>query len=328
MGNPQPAGSQRIVSLDDVRGLAVPFSRMKVFLTGATGFVGSHIAARLVAEGHDVRALARNPEAAQQRLGAQVEVVAGDVVTGAGIAEGVVHCDAIIHLVGIIMEVGGATFEDAHFTSTRNIVVAAQAAEVRRIVQMSALGARADGVSGYQTTKWRAEELVRGSGIPYCILRPSIIFGPRDGFVNQMLGVMRSAPLVRPVPGNGQYRFRPVYIDTVVDCFVQALTADAALGKTIDLVGPEELTLETILAEIAACAGVRKPAVKVPYPIMYMNAAILGAILRRPPVTTGQLRMLREGSTADPGPMLATFKVNPVRFREGLNRYLCRPAAS
>jgi NADH dehydrogenase len=301
---------------------------VKVFLTGATGFVGSHLATRLLADGHEVRALVRNPDAARGRLPEQMELVRGDVVTGDGIADSVVHCDAIIHLVGIIMEVGGATFENAHFVATRNIVVAAQAAEVRRIVQMSALGVRADGVSGYQTTKWRAEELVRASQIPYCILRPSIIFGPRDGFVNQMVDVMKSAPLVRPVPGNGRYPFRPVYIDNVVDCFAQALSNDRALGQTIDLVGPEELTLETMLAEIAACVGVRKPALKVPYPILYMNAAIMGAILSRPPVTTDQLRMLREGSTADPGPMLAAFKLNPVGFREGLKKYLCRPAAS
>src|SRR5262249_26102854 len=153
----------------------------------------------------------RHPDAARRRLGDQVEIIPGDVVTGQGIANGIVHCDAVIHLVGIIMETRGATFENAHFVSTVNVLAAAQAADVRRFVQMSALGVRADGVSGYQTTKWRAEEAVRASGIDYTILRPSIIFGPRDGFVNQMVGVMRSAPLVRPVPGNGQYRFRPIY---------------------------------------------------------------------------------------------------------------------
>jgi len=295
---------------------------MKIFLTGATGFVGSHLTARLLADGHDVRALVRDPAAARAKLGDKVELIQGDVIDGHGIAGGIVGCDSVVHLVGIIMERRGVTFEMAHVSSTRNILMSAQAAGVRRWIQMSAVGARRDGISGYQTTKWQAEEMVRNSGLEFTILRPSIIFGPRDGFVNQMVDVMRTAPLVRPVPGNGRYRFRPVYIDTVVDCFAQALTSDRAVGKTIELVGPEELPLEQLLAQIADCVGVRKPAVKVPMPIMFFNAALM-SVLPKPPVTIDQLRMLREGSTADPAPMLATFKVNPVGFREGLNKYLC-----
>lgn len=297
---------------------------MKVFLTGATGFVGGHLAARLVAEGHQVRALVRDRYAAQTKLSGSIALVPGDLVTGGGLEAAMAGCEAVIHLVGIILEKHGATFESAHVISTRNLLEAAKSRGVRRWIQMSALGARRDGVSRYQTTKWQAEELVRGSGLEFSILRPSIIFGPHDGFVSEMVEVMHDVPFVRPVPGNGQYRFRPVYIDTVVDCFLQALTGSTALGRTIDLVGPEELTLEQMLREIADCIGVRKPAMKVPMPVMFWNAALL-SILPRPPVTIDQLRMLREGSTADPAPMLATFEVNPIGFREGLNKYLCQP---
>ncbi len=142
-----------------------------------------------------------------------------------------------------------------------------------------------------------------------------------------MVDVMKAAPLVRPVPGTGKYPFRPVWIGNVVDCFVQALTGERALDRTIDVVGPDELTLAEVLAEIAECVGVRKPAVKVPMPIMFFNAALM-SVLPKPPVTTDQLRMLREGSTADPTPMLQTFNLRPVGFREGLNKYLCRAAKS
>lgn len=295
---------------------------MKVFLTGATGFVGSHIAARLIADGHRVRALARDRYAASLKLSGAIDLVPGDLITGGGLADGIAGCDAVIHLVGIILEKHGATFEKAHVVATRNLLDVAKQMRVKRWIQMSAVGARPDGVSRYQTTKWQAEELVRASGMDFTILRPSIIFGPRDGFVSEMVDVMHDVPFVRPVPGTGQYRFRPIYIDTVVDCFLQALTGNTALGKTIDLVGPEVLTLEQMLREIADCLGIRKPAVKVPMPIMFWNAALL-SILPRPPVTIDQLRMLREGSVANPEPMLAAFNVNPVGFREGLNKYLC-----
>jgi uncharacterized protein YbjT (DUF2867 family) len=299
---------------------------MKVFLTGATGFVGSHLLERLLGDGHHVRALVRDPQGLSgwARATGELEAVPGDVVSGAGLDEGMRGADAVIHLVGIIMEVGAATFERVHYQGTVNVVEAARRAGVKRLVHMSALGARADGVSGYQTTKWRAEEFVRQSGIPHVILRPSIIFGPRDGFVSQMVDVMKKAPLVRPVPGHGRYPFRPVWIGNVGDCFAQALTSEKALNRAIDVVGPDELSLDELLRAIAECVGVKKPALKVPLPLMKFNAALMAMLLPRPPVTLDQLRMLEEGSTADPAPMLATFALQLVGFREGLAKYLCR----
>ena len=302
---------------------------MRVLLTGATGFVGSHMLERLVTGGHEVRAVVRDSMKLDPPPGpGRVIPIPGDVVTGRGLEEAASGCEAAIHLVGIILEMGGDTFEQVHHKGTVNVVNAARSAGVKRFVQMSALGARADGVSGYQTTKWKAEQAVRSSGIEFVILRPSIIFGPRDGFVTQMLQVMRSAPLFRPVVGSGSYPFRPVYIGDVVECFVQSLTNEAATGQTIALVGAEELTLNALLATLAECAGIRKRAVHVPFSLMYANASVLGRFLKRPPVTTDQLRMLQEGSTADPGPMTRIFHIDPVGFRQGLERYLCHAAAA
>ena len=127
---------------------------------------------------------------------AKDELVAGDVVEGTGLDEGMQGCDAVIHLVGIIVEKGTNTFERVHHLGTRNVVEAAKRTGIKRFVQMSALGVRADGVAPYQTTKWKGEEEVRQSGIPFCILRPSLIFGEGDGFVTQMMATMRSAPLL------------------------------------------------------------------------------------------------------------------------------------
>jgi len=287
---------------------------MKVFLTGGTGFVGRNMLRRLLKEGHSVRALVRDPKKAPELEKMGVELVAGDVIAGAGVEQGVQGCDAVIHLVGIIVEKGTNTFERVHHLGTKNVVESAQRAGVRRFIHMSALGVRAGGVAAYQTSKWRGEEEVRGSGIPYCILRPSLIFGPGDGFVTQMIGTMRSSPLFRPVPGNGSPRFRPIFIDDVTACFVRALTAEAATNQTIELGGAEELTLNQVLKEIARCAGVRKPAVHVPMPLMFAGAFVLQSILRNPPVTVDQLRMLGEGSTCDIEPMIRMLGVKPRGF--------------
>jgi NADH dehydrogenase len=288
---------------------------MKVFLTGATGFVGKHLLERLLVEGHAVRALVREPQKAGSAEDGKAELVAGDVVEGTGLDEGMQGCDAVIHLVGIIVEKGTNTFERVHHLGTRNVVEAAKQTGIKRFVQMSALGARADGLAAYQTTKWKGEQEVRQSGIPFCILRPPLIFGPGDGFVTQMMATMRSAPFFRPVPGDGTPKFRPIAIEDVTTCFLRALTTEAATDQTIDLGGADELTLNEVLAEIARCANVRKPAVHIPMPLMVAGATVMQKLLKNPPVTVDQLRMLREGSTCDIGPMKRIFGLSPNGFK-------------
>jgi uncharacterized protein YbjT (DUF2867 family) len=288
---------------------------MKVFLTGATGFVGRNMLKRLLAEGHSMRVLVRDPRKANISAQEKVELVAGDVAEGTGLDQGMQGCDAVIHLVGIIVEKGKNTFERVHHIGTRNVVEAAKRTGIKRFIQMSALGARADGPAAYQITKWKGEEEVRRSGIPYCILRPSLIFGEGDGFVTQMMETMRSAPLFRPVPGDGNPKFRPIFIDDVTACFANALKAEAATGHTIEIGGADELTLNAVLAEIAQCASVRKPAIHIPMPLMLAGAAVIESFLKNPPVTVDQLRMLREGSTCDIRPMEGLLGVKPRGFK-------------
>lgn len=269
---------------------------------------------RLLGEGHIVQALVRDPQKSSQLAQNGATLIAGDVVEGTGLEEGLRGCEAAIHLVGIIVEKGKNTFEAVHHIGTRNVVEAAKRAGVKRFIQMSALGVRADGVAAYQITKWRGEEEVRKSGIPYCILRPSVIFGPGDGFVTQMMETMRSAALFRPVPGNGSPRFRPIFVDDVTACFAKALTAEAATNQTVELGGADELSLNQVLAEIARCAGVHKSAVHIPMPLMFAGAFFAQALLRNPPVTVDQLRMLKEGSTCDILPMEEILGVTPRGF--------------
>jgi NADH dehydrogenase len=293
---------------------------MQIFLTGGTGFVGQHMIHRLLGEGHAVRALLRELPGQSHRLvqgyygQGDFKFVSGDVVSGAGLEPGMQGCEAVVHLVGIILEKGKNTFAAVHHLGTRNVVEAAKRNGVKRFVHMSALGVRADGVAAYQTSKWKGEEEVRRSGIPYCILRPSLIFGPGDGFVTQMIATMRKAPFIRPVPGDGSPKFRPVAIEDVTACFARALTTEAATNQTIELGGADELSLNEVLEEIARVAGVRKPAVHIPLPLMLASAAVAQTLLPNPPVTVDQLRMLREGSTCDLGTMKRVFGIEPKRF--------------
>lgn len=293
-------------------------------MTGGSGFFGSHLLRRLLRDGHHVVALRRKSAfvrsgGADQR---HLEVVEGDIFSS-DLASRMSGCDAVIHLVGIIMEQGSATFEAVHHLGSRNMVRAAHDAGVKRFILMSALGARAYNASQYHVTKFAAEEEVRTAGIPFTVLRPSLIVGEGSAFVGQMVKTMRAMPFFRPVPGTGDYRFRPVYVDDVVECFVQALTNNRATDQTVNLVGGEELSLDEIAAEIATCVGIRKRVIHIPMALMKSAAAFFSVLPVRPPVTSVQLKMMEEGSTADPEPMIRIFGIQPVGFRRALQTYLC-----
>src|SRR5215469_8538237 len=295
---------------------------MKVFLTGATGFVGSHMLARLLGDGHTARALVRRRGLLRSvEAPGRVDEVQDDI-NSESVSKHVTGCDAVINLVGIIYEHGANTFERAHHQGTRNLIEAARRSGVKRFVQMSALGARPENASAYHTTKFAAEEEVRNSGIPWVILRPSLIIGPGSPFVKQMVEVMRAAPFIRPVPGTGKYRFRPVHVDDVVECFAQSLTNPASTGENIDLVGGEELTLDQISDAIATYLDLRKTILHVPMPLMKAGAALFSFLPMKPPVTSVQLRMMEEGSTADPSAMRRIFQIEPESFRAALRDFL------
>lgn len=300
---------------------------MKVFLTGATGFVGSHLLKRLLRDGYKVRALARRRSSGFSDESApgsgRLEWIGGDVLSP-NLDSAIVGCDAVVNLVGIIQEHGKQTFEAVHHQATRNLVASALRTGVQLFVQMSALGARPQNASRYHITKFAAEEEVRRSGLPYVILRPSLIFGPGSAFIDQMIAVMHAVPLIRPVPGTGEYRFRPVHVDDVAECFVQSLNNSAALGQTVDLVGGEELTLSDITNEIATCLGVHKSVVHIPIPLMKTAASIFSILPVTPPITPDQVLMLEEGSSASPAPMQRIFGIDPIGFRAGLAQSLQR----
>ena len=301
---------------------------MNVFLTGATGFVGSHLVQGLVAAGHSVRALVHSLGKAKTRAPG-IEYIPGNILEPASLRDIMPGCDAVIHLVGIIDESKGTTFERIHHEGTRKVVAAARASSIRRFVHMSALGTRPNAVTAYHKTKWKGEEAVRGGGMPWVILRPSIIYGPGiygpgiygpgDGFTTRMLELMRKAPL-RLIVGSGRYPVQPVYIGDIVDCFVQSLSNDAALGREVALGGPRAMPIEEMLDALAKAAGIRKRKVHLPYWLMYANATLLEICLPRPPVTCDQLTMMREGSTCDTAPMLATFRLKHWTLEEGLKQ--------
>jgi uncharacterized protein YbjT (DUF2867 family) len=292
-----------------------------ILVVGGTGFVGSHLIQRLRKNGVPVRAVVRSPRKAQALKDLGVEVVAGDIADKASLEAAAAGVARIIHLVGIIQEAPGVTFRGVHVEGTRNLIEAAKKAGVRHFFYQSALGTRPGAKSEYHKTKWEAEELVRASGIPFTILRPSLIFGPGDQFTLRLSEMLKISP-VMPVIGPGRSKIQPIYIDDVVTCIAKAVASDAFLNEIYEIGGPEQLTYEEVTATIAGAMGIKRPVVHVPLLFMKPMARLLETVLPKPPVTTDQLIMLQEDNVCGMQDVREAFGVEPAPFREGLKRFI------
>jgi uncharacterized protein YbjT (DUF2867 family) len=303
--------------------------RMKVLVTGATGFVGGHVVKELIAAGHGVRALVR-PDSARgsSHLPEKVELARADVLAP-DLEKFLQGAQAVIHLVGIIRPVPsrGVTFERVHAEATQNVVRAMRAAKIKRLVHMSALGAGPGSGTGYFRTKWQAEQAVRGSALDWTIIKPSVIYGPGDEFINMLAKQVRLLPAV-PVIGDGRYRLQPIFVKDVARGFVGALARPETTGKVFEAGGPAPMTYNELLDEIARALG-RGKAVKLHFPLGLMTPVIRALQgLQSFPITMDQLNMLLMNNVCDPLPYFHAFNLESVPFSQGIRQYLQAPAGA
>jgi uncharacterized protein YbjT (DUF2867 family) len=302
---------------------------MNVLVTGGTGFVGQAMIHELHAAAHRIYLLARHVDSpAIQKLASRysAQICSGDILKAKSLDGIGPEIDAVIHLVGIISEVGEQTFENVHTRGTQNIVSAAQRAKVKRFVHMSALGTRPNAVARYHKSKWVAEEIVRQSGLDWTIFRPSIIYGPGDGFVNLFANIARRSPII-PVIGSGESKFQPIAVENVAKAFVKALNEPGALGQIFDLAGPEVFTLNQILDRILTAIKRRRVKLHLPVALARMQAVLLeflfGTLLHKaPPLHRDQILMLQEDNVGNGAPADELFHLKHGSFQEGIADYL------
>jgi uncharacterized protein YbjT (DUF2867 family) len=297
---------------------------LKIAVTGATGYVGHHVLKELLERGHTVTAISRKGGRSSTASGKSlstfdgVKYLEGDVASGEGLEQAFQGADVVVHLVGIIAENGRQTFARVHYGGTNNVLKAAKKAGVKRYLHMSALGAAKDAKSGYSSSKFAAEELVRQTDLDWTIFRPSLIFGPGDDFFGRVLkGLVSSGPIV-PQIGDGSFPFRPVWVGDVARCFAQAIDIPGSVGQVYDVVGPQEYTFRELLQLEMKALGMNKPLV--PAPIFLMDIAVpamqlLGSLA---PITTHQYAMLKAGNTADPTPVNQAFNLENRRLEAEL----------
>jgi NADH dehydrogenase len=294
---------------------------VRIFVTGGTGFVGREVVRQLHGVGHKVCCLVRDAERAKRLLPAAVELHPGDLADPSSLKGGLNGCQAVIHLVGIIIEKGGATFERIHVQGTEELLKATTAAGIRRFIHMSALGSRPNALSRYHQTKYRAEQAVTQSGLDWTIFRPSAIFGPGDQFINLLARIIQSAPVV-PVIGRGESRIQPISVRNVASCFALAIGNPLSYRKIYELGGPRRLTYNQIYQIIARVLNKKKTSVHIPVPLVKPGALISEWLLPNPPITREQLIMIQEDNVCDSSEAVKDFGLELQDFEEGIREYI------
>ncbi|MBV8445295.1 MAG: NAD-dependent epimerase/dehydratase family protein [Candidatus Dormibacteraeota bacterium] len=285
---------------------------MRIAVTGGTGFVGSHLVRGLLGEGHDVVVVSRGSRRSRNE---RLSVVSRDLTRDDNLAEAFAGCDAVIHLVAVIHERGQQTFERVNRGSAERVAAAAAEAKVPHVIHQSAIGASPDPRYPYLQTKWAAEEAFRGSGAPFSIIRPSLIFGPGDGFFTLVARLIRLNPVI-PIPGSGAALFQPVSIDDVVRCHLTALERGPSL-RVQEIGGPDHLTYVDIVQIVRRAIGARfRKLVRVPIRMLMPPAFVMNAVLKRPPITPQQLRLLEKNNITRIDAMQQEFGFDPLRFED------------
>jgi NADH dehydrogenase len=267
-----------------------------IVVTGASGYLGSHITRQLVAAGSPARAMVRNKAFAQKEgrlAGLNVELAEADVTRPETLAPALEGATAVIHTVAIAIEKGGRTYEKINYQGTVNIVDAAKAAGVKRFIYISQLGADAKLPYRFLASKGKAADYVASSGLDWTSFQPSVIWGPEDEFANSFARLIPLTPFIFPIVGDASSRFQPVWVEDVATSVIKALNDPATFGKSYQLGGPEVLDLEEIERRTLQAVGLRRRMVHFPMPVLKLFVGILEVLLPNPPVTRSLLELLK-----------------------------------
>lgn len=294
-----------------------------IAILGGSGFVGSHLCARLAKDGHNLRVITRNYERHRDLLVLpNLDIVEVNPNDQNGLTRAITGCDVVINLVGILNERAhdGSGFRRAHVEFPRKVIEACRSNGIERLLHMSALGADAfNGPSHYQRTKGEGENLVLESGLHVTTFRPSVIFGPGDSFLRRFAKLLRYTPLLFPlaVP---DARFATVYVLDVAEAYARAIDNSATHGQSYELCGPHEYTLLQLVRYVAQIT--HSPHLIIPLPkwASRIQAEIFEYLPGKPFSRDNYLSTLVPNVCACPFPEIFGFK--PTALEEIAPAYL------
>ncbi|ASJ24576.1 complex I NDUFA9 subunit family protein [Laribacter hongkongensis] len=271
----------------------------RVALLGGGGFIGSWLTERLTETGKETVILTRRPDhAASARIFPTAEIVGVDACDTDALSQALAGCDAVVNLVGILHG-NRAQFEKAHVALTISALAACRQAGIERYLHVSALGAAADSPSLYQQSKAAAEAHVRASALKWTIFRPSVVFGPQDRFLNLFARLLASLPCL-PLAGAG-CRFQPVWVGDVARALGSALELDTTVGQTLELAGPDILTLRELVEYVGELTGNERPVISLPDSLAMLQAGLMELLPGEPLMSRDNVRSLASDNVSQAG---------------------------
>jgi NADH dehydrogenase len=288
---------------------------LHVVVTGASGLVGTHLCRQLVNAGWKVRGIVRDTAKAAARIGdLRLEIREADIRDAEAMRSALSGGGALAHLAAIAIEKSGESYEATNTDATSVILDAARFAGVRRIVYMSQNGASSSSPYRFLRSKGVAEDMVTTSALQWSVLKPSVIFGPEDEFVNVLARMVRLSPVVFPLPGGGVARFQPIAVDDVARAVRKCLDDATTVHGTYTIGGSTPLTLKEMTERILVAMNTSRTLVKMPVSALRPIIAVAEKLLPRPPVTTGLLELLEMDNVVPENDLTTKLGINPIPF--------------
>jgi len=293
-----------------------------VLVAGGSGFIGSYITRRLLADGHRVVVLSRDPERARRRLPPQVELRQGDIADAAALERAMAGVEVVVAAVQfpnhpVENPRKGCTYVKVDGEGTVRLVAAARRAGVQRVVYLSGAGTREGQTQPWFVAKLMAERAIRESGIPYTIFRPSWVYGAEDRSLNKFAAFARMLPFV-PVIGDGRTRVQPLYVGDLAEAVSASIGKEEAADQVYEVGGPEELTMDQIIRTMLQVMGRRKPLLHSPAWLMKLATTPL-QLLPTPPLSPKAVEFVLMEEPVDNTALLRDLGVRLTPLAEGLS---------
>ena len=273
-----------------------------VTLIGGSGFIGRHVVRNLAKRGYRIRVACRRPDLAGHvvPLGTpgQIVPVQANVRYPASLAAACDGAYAVVNLTGLLYNGGAQTFDAVHVFGAEAVAKAAKAAKAQVLVHLSAIGADAAGASVYAQTKAEGEAKAKAAFAGVSIVRPSVVFGPEDGFFNRFAAMARVSPVL-PLIG-GDIKMQPVFVGDVAEAIATLIDRGIADGKTYELGGPEVKRFKDLLNYVLDVTMRKRVLLPLPYPLASLIGTVAG-ILPKPVLTADQVELLKHDNVVSAG---------------------------
>lgn len=293
-----------------------------MLVLGATGFLGRLVLDRMLKLNYPVRVITRGGGDWQGSVVSTlrhkgVDVIIGDVTDEATIEKAVDGASAIINMAGSFRETNDVSFEDLNVDVVRWLTKYGAQAKVQRFIHVSCLGAHKDSDSRYYQTKWKGEKIVRKSEMYWTVFRPSFMFG--DGFpLLDYLKPVVTFKLFLPIIGSGENTVQPVFVEDVADCVVQSVYARETVGKSFELVGPDEYSMVELLEMVRDELGLGGSTMNFPADVSGKTLGMMAKALPNTILNNDLVSLMGDDSCGSQDEMLANFQVQNVSLQQYL----------